>query len=47
MGHGADLIGSVLIVYGGVYGEDNEMLDDFCSFDIEARLWVRVKAHYF
>lgn len=46
MGHGADLIGCALIVYGGIYGEDNEILDDFSGFDVDARMWIRVKARY-
>jgi hypothetical protein len=47
MGHGGDLIGSALIVYGGIYGEDNEILNDFAGFDIDAKLWLKVKARYY
>lgn len=47
MGHGADLIGCILIVYGGIYGEDNKILDDFAAFDIDLKLWIKVKARYY
>ena len=34
MGHSCAMIGSGMIVYGGIYGEDKRILDDFGLFDM-------------
>ena len=34
MGHAAAIIGHAMIVHGGIYGEDNKVLDDFAMFDL-------------
>lgn len=42
MGHCAQFIGCCLIIYGGLYGEDNKMLDDFGCYDIMLGCWIRI-----
>lgn len=29
MGHAAAILGNILLVHGGIYGEENQILDDF------------------
>ena len=32
--HGADILGSYLVVYGGYAGEERRILGDFAMFDL-------------
>jgi hypothetical protein len=32
-----------LVVYGGIFGEGNKVLDDFALFDITQRSWMKMK----
>lgn len=41
--HAADVYGGCLVVHGGVYCEDNKVLDDFSMFDIALGMWVEFK----
>ena len=34
MGHAASILGHAMIIHGGIYGEDNKVLDDFAMFDM-------------
>eukprot|EP00347_Sterkiella_histriomuscorum_P019474 403341497 len=44
MGHGCAVIGHAMLIYGGVYGEDNNrILDDIAMFDLISRQWAKIK----
>lgn len=43
MGHGAQFLGNCLMVFGGIYGEENKVLDDFAAYDITLNLWINIK----
>ena len=43
MGHGAAMLGHGMLVYGGIYGEDNKVLDDMCMFDMISKSWAKIK----
>jgi hypothetical protein len=32
-----------MLVHGGVFGEENQILDDFCTYDIGIRTWIQCK----
>lgn len=32
-----------MLIYGGVYGEDNRVLDDMVMFDMQSRSWAKIK----
>lgn len=34
MGHGAAILGHGMLIYGGIYGEDNRVLSDMAMFDL-------------
>ena len=43
MGHASAMLGNSMIVMGGIYGEDNKVLDDYAAFDLTIMNWVRIK----
>ena len=32
-----------MVVYGGIFGEENRVIDDIAFFDLEVREWTRIK----
>jgi len=43
MSHAAAILGNCLIVHGGIYGEDNKMLDDMNLYDFGLKMWIDYK----
>ena len=41
--HAAEVYGGCLVIQGGVYCEDNRILDDFALFDIACGMWIQCK----
>lgn len=41
--HCAAIYGGCYVVHGGLYGEDNRVLEDFALYDIALGMWVRFK----
>lgn len=46
MAHAAAILGCTLVGYGGIYGEENSVLDDFFTFDFELMKFIKTKALY-
>ena len=43
MGHCASMLGHGMVVYGGIFGEENRVIDDIALFDMITRQWTRIK----
>ena len=43
MGHSAAMLGHAMVVYGGIYGEENRVIDDLALFDMHSKQWARLK----
>ena len=41
--HAAEIYGGCLVVQGGLYCEDNRVLDDFALYDIALGMWIEFK----
>lgn len=42
MNHASCIYGGMLVISGGIYGEDNQTLKDMAGFDINQRDWVNL-----
>ena len=40
MHHGADVYGSMLVIYGGFSGEDKSILGDIAIFDLSKKMFL-------
>lgn len=43
MNHSAAILGNIMFIYGGIFGEENEILSDYCAYDIGIRTWIQIK----
>lgn len=43
MSHASAILGNILFLYGGLYGEENFILDDLAVYDMGIRMWIAVK----
>jgi len=41
MSHAGDVLGSLLVVYGGFSPESRQVLSDFLLYDIEEDYWIQ------
>ncbi len=42
MGHSAAIIGHAMFIYGGIYGEENKVLEEPGLFDFLNMNWARI-----
>lgn len=43
LGHSSAIIGNTMIIMGGIYGEDNKVLDDTVALDLTMMNWIKIK----